>query len=56
MEEVYRSTATKINNSQGTNPQVVNGQRLKDYLSGDPYNMEAGIIQVVTPEYHIRAK
>ena len=56
MEEVYRSGAIKINNFQGTNPQVVNGQRLKHYLSSDPYNMEADIVRVLTPEDHIRAK
>ena len=56
VEEVYRSGAIKINNFQGTNPQVVNGQRLKHYLSGDQYNLEADIIQVLTPENHIRAK
>ena len=26
IEEVYRSGAIKINNSEGTNPKVVNGQ------------------------------
>ena len=56
VEEVYRSGATKINNFQGTNPQVVNGQRLKHYFSGDPYNVEADIVWVLTPEDHIRAK
>ena len=55
MEEVYRSGAIKINNFQGTNPQVVNGQRLKHYLSGDPYNVEADIVRVLTLEDHIRA-
>ena len=56
VEEVYRSGAIKINNFQGTNPQVVNGQRLKHYLSGDPYNMEADIVRVLTPEDHIGVK
>ena len=55
MEEVYRSGAIKINNFQGTNPQVVNGQRLTHYLSGDPYNVEADIVRVLTPEDHIIA-
>src|SRR3954469_25055225 len=31
IEEVYRSRAIKINNFEGTKPQVVNGQRLKHY-------------------------
>ena len=29
IEEVYRSVAIKINNFEGTNPKVVNGQRNK---------------------------
>ena len=28
IEEVYRSGAIKINNAEGTNPKVVNGQRI----------------------------
>ena len=31
IEEVYRSGAIKINNAEGTNPKVVNGQRIKYY-------------------------
>ena len=53
VEEVYRSGAIKINNLKGTNRQVVNGQRLKHYLSGDPYDVEADVIQVITLEEHI---
>src|SRR3954469_23703600 len=34
IEEVYRSSAIKINNFEGTKPQVVNGQRLKHYMAG----------------------
>ena len=34
IEEVYRSGAIKINNVEGTNPKVVNGQRIKHYISG----------------------
>ena len=55
VEEVYRSGAIKINNFQGTNPQVVNGQSLKYYLSSDPYNKRADIVRVLTPDDHIRA-
>ena len=33
IEEVYRSGAIKINNFEGTNPKVVNGQRIKHYIS-----------------------
>ena len=40
IEEVYRSGAIKINNFVGTNPKVVNGQRIKHYISGNPINVE----------------
>src|SRR4051812_38768825 len=33
IEEVYHSGAIKINNFEGTNPKVVNGQRIKHYIS-----------------------
>ena len=32
IEEVYQSGAIKINNAEGTNPKVVNGQQIKHYL------------------------
>jgi hypothetical protein len=32
----------------------VNGQRLKHYISGDSYNEDADVIQVVTPEEFIK--
>ena len=53
IEEVYRSGAIKINNAEGTNPKVVNGQRIKHYISGTPINVESNIIQTLTPEDHI---
>jgi len=31
-----------------------NGQRLKHYISGDSYNKDIDIIQVVTPEEFIK--
>ena len=40
IEEVYRFGAIKINNAKGTNPKVVNGQRIKHYISGTPINVE----------------
>ena len=49
IEEVYRSGAIKINNFEGTNPEVVNGQRMKHYISGTPINVESNIIQTLTP-------
>jgi len=38
---------------EGTKPQVVNGQRLKHYIAGDPINVDVDVIQVVTHEEHI---
>ena len=37
-----------------TTTQVVNGQRLKHYISGDSYNEDIDVIQVVTPEEFIK--
>ena len=54
IEEVYRSGAIKINNFEGTNLKVVNGQRIKHYISGNPINVETNIIETVTPEEYIR--
>ena len=54
IEEVYRSGAIKINNAEGTSPKVVNGQRIKHYISGNPINVETNIIETVTPEEYIR--
>ena len=54
IKEVYRSGAIKINNFEGTNPKVVNGQRIKHYISGNPINVETNVIETVTPEEYIR--
>ena len=54
IEEVYRSGAIKTNNFEGTNPKVVNGQRIKHYISGNPINVETNVIETVTPEEYIR--
>ena len=54
IEEVYRSSAIKINNFEGKNPKVVNGQRIKHYISCNPINVETNIIETVTPEEYIR--
>ena len=54
IKEVYRSSAIKINNAEGTNPKVVNGQTIKHYISGTPINVETNIINTVTPEEYIR--
>ena len=52
IEEIYRSGAIKINNAKGTNRKVVNGQRIKHYISGTPINVETNIIQTMTPKEH----
>ena len=54
IEEVYLSGAIKINNSEGTNPKVVNGPRIKHYISGMPINVESNVIQTMTPQEHIK--
>ena len=54
IEEVYRSGAIKINNAEGTNPKVVNGQRIKHCILGTPINVEINVIQTMTPEEHIK--
>ena len=54
IEEVYCFGAIKINNFAGTNPKVVNGQRIKHYISGNPINVETNIIETVNPEEYIR--
>ncbi|RAV76570.1 hypothetical protein DBT52_09530 [Aerococcus mictus] len=56
VEEVYRSGAIKISSLQGNATQVVNGQRLKHYISGDSYNEDVDIIQVVTPEDFMKSQ
>ena len=55
IEEVYRSGAIKINNFEGTKPQVVNGQRLKHYIAGDPVNVDVNMIYTTTHEEHVAA-
>jgi hypothetical protein len=35
---------------------VVNGQRLKHYISGDSYNEDVDVIQMVTPEEFIKER
>ena len=51
---MYRSGAIKINKFEGTSPRVVNDQRIKHYISGNPINVETNTIEVVTPEEYIR--
>jgi hypothetical protein len=51
---VYRSSAIKIALLKDNTMQVVNGQRLKHYISGDSYNEDIDVIQVVTPKEFIK--
>jgi hypothetical protein len=54
IEEVYHSGAIKIASLKDNTTQVVNGQRLKHYISRDSYNEDIDIIQVVTPKEFIK--
>jgi hypothetical protein len=54
IEEVYHSGAIKIASLKDNTMQLVNGQRLKHYISRDSYNEDIDIIQVVTPEEFIK--
>ena len=47
------SGAIKINSFKGTNPRVVNDQRIKHYIAGNPINVETNIMETVTPEEYI---
>ena len=49
IEDVYRSGPFA-----GTNPKVVNGQRIKHYISGNPINVETNIIETVTTKEYTR--
>ena len=51
---MYRSGAIKIVSLQDNTYQVVNGQRLKHYISRDSYNEEVDFIQVMTPKDFIK--
>jgi hypothetical protein len=51
---VYHSGAIKIALLRDNTTQVVNGQRLKHYISGYSYNEDIDIIQVVTLEEFIK--
>jgi hypothetical protein len=52
--EVYRSGAIKIASLKDDTTQMVNGQRLKNYISGDSYNEDVDVIQTVSPEEFIQ--
>jgi hypothetical protein len=54
--EVYRLGAIKIASLKDDSTQVVNGQRLKHYISGDSYNEDVNVIEIVSPEEFIQDK
>ena len=43
-----------MDNAEGTNPMVVNGQRITHYISGIPINVETNIINTIILEEYIR--
>jgi hypothetical protein len=51
---VYHSGAIKIASLKDNTTQVVNRKILKHYISGDSYNEDIDIIQVVTLEEFIK--
>jgi hypothetical protein len=51
---VYRSGAVKIASLKDNTTQVVNGKRLKHYISGDSYNEDVDVFQMITLEEFIR--
>jgi hypothetical protein len=51
---VYRSSTVKIAFLKYNTTQVVNGQRLKHYISGDSYNEYFDVIQMITPKEFIK--
>jgi hypothetical protein len=53
---VYRSGAIKIASLKDDTTQVVNGQRLKHYITGDSYNEDVDVIETVSPEEFIQDK
>jgi hypothetical protein len=54
--EVYRSGAIKIASLKDDSRQVVNGQRLKHYISGDSSNEDVDVIETVSLEKFIQDK
>jgi hypothetical protein len=54
IEELYRSGVIKIASLKDNTTQVVNGQRLKHYISRDSYNEDVDVIQMVTLEEFIK--
>jgi hypothetical protein len=53
-KEVYHSGAIKIASLKDDTTQVVNGQRLKHYITGDSYNEDVDVIQMISPKEFIQ--
>jgi hypothetical protein len=53
---VYRSGPIKIASLKDDTIQVVNGQRLKHYITGDSYNEDIDVIEIVSLEDFIQDK
>jgi hypothetical protein len=51
---VYRLGAVKIALLKDNTTQVVNGKRLKHYISRDSYNEDVDVIQMITLEEFIK--
>jgi hypothetical protein len=51
---VYRLGAIKIASLKDNTTQVVNGQRVKHYITRDSYNEHVDVIQMITPEEFIK--
>jgi hypothetical protein len=54
--EVYRSGDIKIASLKDDSTQVVNGQSIKHYITGDSYNEDVDVIETVSPEEFIQDK
>jgi hypothetical protein len=54
--EVYRSGAIKIASLKDDSKQVVNGKKLKHYITGDSYNEDVDVIETVSLEEFIQDK
>jgi hypothetical protein len=54
--EVYRSGAIKIASLKDDSTQVVNGQRLKHYITRESYDEDVDVIEIVSLEEFIQDK
>lgn len=54
--EIYRSGAIRFEGDVNVKPRVVNGQRLKNYIAGDPIGMEVNAVHLITLEELIQSQ